>query len=94
MRFVFVDTKITRREAGRIEMDVVHSTDFNNGIYYEILRTNPSDPIRNVRIMEKRFEHTYEQFIYHPLFLEMMKKYQTIRFMPWSNVNAFLSDSI
>lgn len=83
---MFQDTKILRQDAGRIEMMVSHKTEMNNGIYYSILRTNPSDPVRNVRIFEARFEKTYKHFPIHPLFLQLMKKYQTIRFMPWSNV--------
>ena len=86
LEFWFNDVKITRREAGRIEMTVSHKTEMNNGIYYNILRTNPSNPIRNVRLMEARYEHTYEAFPYHPTFLEFMRKFKTIRFMPWSNV--------
>ena len=87
---MFQDTKILRQDAGRIEMMVSHKTEMNNGIYYSILRTNPSDPVRNVRIFEARFEKTYKHFPIHPLFLQLMKKYQTIRFMPWSNVQLQL----
>ena len=65
---------------------VTHSTDFNNGIFYQILRTNPSNPIRNVRFVEEAYENTLEYFPFHPLFLSILKKYQTIRFMTWSNI--------
>lgn len=83
---MFVDTQVIRQDAGRIEMWVTHKTEMNNGIYYSILRTNPSNPIRNVRIMEAKFEKTYKYFPFHPLYLELMKKFQIIRYMPWSNV--------
>lgn len=82
------DALVTRRDAGRIELFVNYTTWLNNGIYYNILRTNPSDPIRNIRMFEARFEDTYQEFPYHPLFLELMRKYKVIRFMPWSNVNV------
>ena len=84
--FAFTDTVVTRRSAGRIEVQVTHKTEFNNGIYYNIIRTNPSNPVRNIRMFEERFEDNFELFPFHPLFLELMKKYQTIRFMSWSNL--------
>ena len=86
--FGFLDQTILRREPGRVEIRVSHKTEMNNGIYYNIIRTNPSDPIRNIRYMEKRFENTYKYFPYHPLFIERLKNYQTIRFMTWSRVNV------
>ncbi len=54
--FSFLDTVVTRRSAGRIEVEVSHKTEFNNGIYYSILRTNPDNPVRNIRMFEERFE--------------------------------------
>ena len=86
--FWFPDQTITHQSAGRIEIKVNHSTDFNNGIYYNIIRTNPSNPIRNIRYVEKKYEHSYRQFPFHPLFIERLKNYQTIRFMTWSRVNV------
>lgn len=79
------DAHVTRRGPGRIELDVKHTTELNNGIYYNIIRTNPSNPVRNVRIFEERFENNYDILPFHPLYIEMMKNYKTIRFMPWSN---------
>jgi hypothetical protein len=43
----------------------------NNGLYIKIIRTNPSDYIRNIRIVEKKFEYLYEFFPFHPLFLRL-----------------------
>lgn len=86
LNFLFEDVEITYRGAGRIEFTVTHKTEMNNGIYYNIIRTNPSNPVRNVRIMEAQFEHTYEDFPFHPTFLEFLRKFRTIRFMSWSNV--------
>ncbi len=84
--FGFLDTVVTRRSAGRIEIDVTNKLEFNNGIYYSIIRTNPSNPVRNVRMFEARFEDNFEEFPFHPLFLETVKKFQVIRFMTVSNV--------
>ena len=84
----FADQVVTSRGPGRIELTVNHKTEFNNGIYYTIIRTNPSNPVRNVRMMEARYESLYQQFPFHPLFLELMRKYEVVRFMPWSNLNV------
>lgn len=86
LNFWFEDSQITYRGAGRIEFTVTHKTEMNNGIYYNIIRTNPSNPIRNVRIMEAKFEQTYQDFPFYPAFLEYLRKFKTLRFMPWSNV--------
>ncbi|EFC47802.1 hypothetical protein NAEGRDRAFT_57192 [Naegleria gruberi] len=88
LEFQFEDQKILRRDAGRIELQYNHKTEMNNGVFYKILRTNPLNPIRNVRIFEAKYEQTYEDFPFHPLFLEQLKKYQIIRFMPWSNIGV------
>ncbi|RNA10793.1 PA14 domain-containing [Brachionus plicatilis] len=84
--FWFEDVEITYRGAGRIEFTVTHKTEMNNGIYYNIIRTNPSNPIRNVRIMEAKFESTYQDFPFYPTYLEFLRKFKTLRFMPWSSV--------
>ncbi|CAF0900053.1 unnamed protein product [Brachionus calyciflorus] len=86
LNFWFEDVQITHRSAGRIEFTVTHKTEMNNGIYYNIIRTNPSNPIRNIRIMEAKFEQTYQDFPFYPAFLEFLRKFKTIRFMPWSRV--------
>jgi len=82
------DATVTRRDAGRIEIWVEHHTELNNGIFYNIIRTNPSDRVRNIRIFEARYEQYYQYFPFNPLFLEQMKDYQNIRFMPWSNTET------
>ncbi len=86
LNFAFKDTVVTRRSAGRIEIDVTHKLEMNNGIYYDIIRTNPSNPVRNVRMFEARFEDNFEEFPFHPLFIENIKKFKVIRFMTLSNV--------
>lgn len=79
------DAHVIERGPGRIVLNVIHTTEMNNGIYYNIIRTNPSNPIRNIRIFEERFEKVYDTFPFHPLYIEQMKSYKTFRFMPWSN---------
>jgi hypothetical protein len=43
------------------------------------------DPIKNIQIPLPGFEKTYKIFPFHPLFLERMKFFKTVRFMQWTN---------
>eukprot|EP01041_Mallomonas_annulata_P002765 gene2765-5448_t len=76
------------RNIGRIEVTIHPSTGLNNGAFLIIERTNPDDPIRNIRFIMPGFEATYEKFPFHPLFLNTLKSYKTIRFMDWANTNG------
>ena len=60
------DATVTRRDAGRIELWVQHHTELNNGIFYNIIRTNTSDRVRNIRIFEARYEQYYQYFPFNP----------------------------
>jgi hypothetical protein len=37
-------------EAGRAEIDLKPSTNGNNGLYCTVERTNPDNPVRNIRV--------------------------------------------
>jgi hypothetical protein len=43
------DCKPIKRDAGRILLYCNWTTQMNNGLYYQIIRTNPSNPVRNIR---------------------------------------------
>ena len=47
-------------------------------------KTNPLNPIRNIRVIMDGFENKYQQVPFHPLFVERLKPFKTIRFMPWT----------
>jgi hypothetical protein len=79
---------IKRDVPGRIEVNFKPSTGLNNGIFLMIERTNPQDPIRNIRVIMPGYETKYRAFPFHPLFLDKLKMYQTLRFMDWQNTNG------
>nr|KAG5710339.1 hypothetical protein BaRGS_009055 [Batillaria attramentaria] len=60
----------------------------HSGIAFRLLATNPSDPIRNVRLLPPGYENTYERFPFHPLFLEFLKRFSEIRFMDFLRTNG------
>lgn len=79
--------------AGR---DVVNVTPKMNDFFWlSISATNSSNYIKNIRVLmpEKEggsgatFESNYATQIFHPLFLERIKRYSTIRFMGWMIFN-------
>jgi hypothetical protein len=72
---------------GMIKIQVTPSTVQDNGIYLQITATNPSNPIRNIRVIMPGFEHTAERMPFHPLFLDSIRKYKTLRFMDWALTN-------
>jgi hypothetical protein len=46
----------------------------------ELTATDPKDPLRNIRLIPKSFLENYEAEPFHPLFLEMMKGFDVVRF--------------
>ena len=52
------------------------------------LRTDPHDPIRNIRFILPGFENSYEKDVWYPPFLERLKPFNVIRFMDWSLTNS------
>jgi hypothetical protein len=79
------DAVIVNQQPGRWEVNI---TPQEAGIWLEISKTNPSDPIRNIRLIMPGFENTYKTQPFHPLFLERLAKFSTIRFMDWMNTNG------
>ncbi len=76
------DARIASSQPGRIEIDVSPS---DNGIYVKLVRTNPANYLRNLRITEARFENHGSAF--HPRFLNTSKVFSVQRFMDWQRTN-------
>ena len=85
-----MDTLSERRYVGRIEVVVRPSTGLNNGVFLKIERTNPKDPIRNIRFIMPGFEDKYIAQPFHPMYLDSLKSYKTLRFMDLMNTNGVL----
>lgn len=79
------DAKVISRSAGRITANVATPT--KAGIRLDITRTNPADPIRNIRFILPGFERTYESAPFHPQFLERLSPFAVIRFMKWQRID-------
>jgi len=53
-----------------------------------IVRTNPSNYIRNMRLIRPGFENIYNRVVFHPMFLSKIQPYGTLRFMEWGATNV------
>lgn len=53
----------------------------------KITRTDPADPVRNIRFVLPGFEATYEKEPFHPSLLARLKGFACARFMDWGRTN-------
>ncbi|GIL67805.1 hypothetical protein Vafri_21080 [Volvox africanus] len=82
--------KIDYVEAGHIRVTFYPSTDFNNGLLVKVERTDPQDPIRNIRVIMPGYEQAavWGDQPFHPAFLEFLRPFGVLRFMDWMHSNA------
>lgn len=86
-----MDVVNVTRSVGRIEVTVSPTSGLNNGLFLTIERTNPEDPIRNIRVFMPGFENYPIPF--HPLYLKAIKHYKVFRFMDWALTNSVLTSN-
>jgi hypothetical protein len=82
--FTFNTAKIISQSPGKMIVDVAID---GEGVFLKILETNPKNPIRNLRFIMPGFENTYQTQPFHPVFLERLKQFNTLRFMDWGATN-------
>lgn len=46
--------------------------------------TNPSDHVRDIRVVPADFEGTYQDQVFHPLFLQRLSRFSVLRFTGWA----------
>lgn len=78
------DAVIVSRSANRLEADV---TPFD-GFVLRITRTNPSNPVRNIRVVMPGHVATYTTQPFHPQFLRNWRQFKVVRFMDWMRTNG------
>jgi len=79
------NSKIISRSPGRI---VVNINPVKNGTFLRLLKTNPNNYIKNIRVIMPGFEATYKTNPFNPDFLKRWKNFNTIRFMDWMLTNG------
>ncbi|RYX83260.1 hypothetical protein EON83_15450 [bacterium] len=77
-------SKIVSSAPGRI----VFEPQAESGIFLQILSTEPTDYIRNIRVLMPGTEKTVQDNPFNPVFLERWKGVNTLRFMDWMQTNG------
>jgi hypothetical protein len=79
------NARIVSREPGRI---VVTLDTAKGGTFLRLLATNPTNYVRNIRVIMPGFERTYAADPFYPPFLARCRPFNTIRFMDWMHTNG------
>jgi len=82
--YIGYDAHVIHEEPGKILAEVTPSS---SGILMKIMRSVAGNHIRNIRVIMPGFEDTYEEQVFHPLFLERFKDLNAIRFMDLARTN-------
>jgi hypothetical protein len=88
LTFGMFDVLKVKYGVGRVEVVVQPSTNGNNGLLVTIERTNPDNPVRNIRIIRPGFEGIWQSIKFSPLLLEKLQPFGTLRFIDWTNTNG------
>ena len=56
------------------------------GLLLEIVATDPSDPVHNIRVVEDQYQQQTSPF--HPSFVRDLQNYGVLRFMDWLPTNG------
>jgi hypothetical protein len=88
--------RVWRPAPGRAEVQVELTAQMNNGLFVSVDRTNPLDPVRNIRVFTPGFggrggsssRAGYRGTPFHPAFIETLRRYRVLRFMEWQNTNG------
>ena len=75
---------VIERKPGRL---VVKVTPKNGPISLRLTKSDPKNPVRNIRLLLPGFEKTYQEQPFHPDFLKRWDGFQVIRFMDWGMTN-------
>lgn len=77
--------RVTSRQPGRLTFVADPS---RGGFFLQIVRTDPANYVRHLRVLMPGFEATYRESPFHPAFLERWADFNTYRFMDWMHTNG------
>ncbi|NDK15281.1 MAG: hypothetical protein COZ06_04325 [Armatimonadetes bacterium CG_4_10_14_3_um_filter_66_18] len=73
------------REPGRI---AIHVDSSKGALWVRLMKTDPNDCVRNIRVTMPGFEETYRNEPFYPVFLKRWKGVACFRFMDWMHTNG------
>lgn len=79
------NAKITSSSPGRIVVDI---DGHKGGVFLQLRKTDPQNPVRNIRVVMPGFEKTFREEPFHPAFLDRWRGFNTFRFMDWQQTNG------
>jgi len=81
---------VISREPGRIVVNISPESkeQIGGGTFLSLRSTNPTNYVRNIRVIMPGFEKSYRTDPYYPPFLARWGEYNTIRFMDWLHTNG------
>jgi hypothetical protein len=79
-----LDARSVSQSPGRIVLNVIPT---NSGIYLRVTSTDLQNPVRDIRVLMRDFEDSYETQIFSPSFIELVAPFKTLRFMDWQRTN-------
>ncbi|MDY0356138.1 MAG: hypothetical protein RBR19_09690 [Sedimentisphaerales bacterium] len=65
----------------------IHVRADQNLLTLRVTETDPSDPVRHIRVILPGFEQTYDEQPFHPDFLKRWERFSTLRFMDFQRTN-------
>lgn len=77
--------KVISREPGRI---VVQIDGQKEATFLSLRKTNPENPVRNIRLVMPGCERNYRTDPFTPVFLSRWRGFNTLRFMDWMETNG------
>ncbi|MEM7453465.1 MAG: PKD domain-containing protein [Planctomycetota bacterium] len=69
----------------------IHDSEYGNGIglvFLEIQSSDPSDPLRNMKLISPGHHSTYEQQPFLPGYTDELARFRNLRFMDWGSTNS------
>ncbi|MBX3110972.1 MAG: hypothetical protein KF857_03100 [Fimbriimonadaceae bacterium] len=67
---------------------IVHVDSTKGHFAVRLMKTDPSDPVRNIRVLIPGSEKTYRENPFNPTFLARWKGVSALRFMDWMQTNG------
>ncbi len=77
--------QVSSTSPGRMTIEVDPA---KGGFFLRLLETNPSDYVRNIRVIMPGFEQTCQKNPFHPAFLKRWRGVACFRFMDWMHTNG------
>ena len=87
------DLQIVSQSPGRMVFNVTGITDPNSAefgggrIELQLIRSNPADHVRNIRLLMPGTETSYQQELYYQPWLDKLARFNALRFMDWGRTN-------